>query len=189
MEGYKVTVEGQYLVFASGDSKRKELRRYLIEVNVKKMEGALSVIKNKLLEPALRKKYSDYVSFRSHSITEIVPLSKANANITPTLDTMGSEAMKQYIEDKDLPIRVDLYSDLPSLKKAIQDCEADEDSFLVTQDLLEDRVAEDNDLAELNPDVLEQPIKLGKPLKESPRKPRSRSIEILSSDEELEEEL
>ena len=72
LSGYKITVEGQYYV-ALGEGKGKGLKRYKLDINLPSMDSALSVIKNKILDPILSKLYIDYVSYRTHNITNVRP--------------------------------------------------------------------------------------------------------------------
>ncbi len=71
MEGFIVTIAGDYFGTSSGNERRREKFPYRIQVKVPKTEGALSIIKNKMLDKVLRRNYPNYFAYRTHQLVSI----------------------------------------------------------------------------------------------------------------------
>jgi hypothetical protein len=144
---YKVCVIGEYQAQTVGG---RVLKSYTVEVRLPSLDCALSIIKNKLLDSALRNKYKDYAGFRTHVIekSELVEGSPSKAPKGP--EFLGMEDLLKLVDSEELPVDAQLYTDVESLRFAIRMAREDEEAFLVQQqkDKLE---FEDNQLlAELN---------------------------------------
>src|SRR3972149_4892173 len=73
-KGWRVVVKGEYLALAAG-GRGKVKRDYEAEVVLPNLDAALPILKNKLLDSALRKKYPDFVAARTNKIVDARPLS------------------------------------------------------------------------------------------------------------------
>jgi hypothetical protein len=74
--GYRVKVRGDY--YAEGpNGKGKVKKAYEAEFNVPRLEGCLSLIKNRLLKPTLRKLHPDFVTDRTLEIVSYQPIGGA----------------------------------------------------------------------------------------------------------------
>lgn len=68
---FEFTVEGQYYG-AHGETGLPVVKQYTAQFTLPSQESALSIICKHLLSPYLQKKYSDFVRFRTHRITNMV---------------------------------------------------------------------------------------------------------------------
>lgn len=131
MLGYEVTVEGEYIARSSAVSSEKILKNYIITVNLPSMKNALSVIKNYILEVALKKTYPDYLSWRTHIITKVIPLDEESkrAYINADVQYMDRDALIQHIALNGLNVDSDLFPDLTALRGAIIHAKEDPSGF------------------------------------------------------------
>lgn len=152
-EGFLVTVEGQYYARAQGEIKGKILKNYKIQVILPSAEGALSIIKHKVLERKLPKIYPDYITYRTHTILEIEDLSGRTK--TDKLNMMGKKDIADYVANAGLPVQTETYESILELRQAVVDCETDREGFLKRDKRrLEDRQLTQTLLA-LNPDLVD----------------------------------
>ena len=121
LKGYAVTVRGLYTVPAADVPGKKVKKDYEIVANVASLEGALSTIKNKLLDKMLRMKYPGYVTYLTHEITDVRPLSTE----TPPADNvayMNFEDLVAHIRMTRAPIDAKNYEgDVVGLRSAVVD--------------------------------------------------------------------
>ena len=121
LKGYAVTVRGLYTVPAADAPGKKVKKEYEIVANVATLEGALSTIKNKLLDKMLRMKYPGYVTYLTHEITDVRALSAE----TPPADNvayMNFEDLTAHIRRERAPIDVKNYEgDVVGLRSAVVD--------------------------------------------------------------------
>lgn len=155
MEGCIVTVEGDYFSLASDDGRKKNKKRYKIEARVASPEGALSLIKNKLLNRILSRKYPDFHTFRTHEITKITDLNRKPLMGYTNVRLMDFNQIATYVKDNRLPLRLELYTDLGTLRQMVFLAETNKKEFAIKQGQLEKEVKEDKLLAELNPDLFD----------------------------------
>jgi hypothetical protein len=101
--GYRVTLKGFYLSAAKEIPGRKVKLPYELAVNVKKLEGALSLIKNHLLDKALAKRYPDFISTYTHEIVKAEPLSKDTPE-SGNLQFMSIPRLLEYIRTNGVPV-------------------------------------------------------------------------------------
>lgn len=148
--GFKLTVEGQYFVKTS--DKGKILKQYKFQINLPSMDRALSIIKHKILKKVLPKLYSDYFTYRTHFITNVEPFGEAEV-VGQNIWQMNEEKLKNFIQDKNLPIKLRLYPTLLSLRQAIELAVKEPDRFLFVQDRTEKTFEEDQALISLNPEL------------------------------------
>lgn len=154
VSGFKVTVQGQYYARAQGEIKGKILKDYRIQVILPNSERALSIIKHKLLGRMLPKAYSDYISYRTHTIVEMIDLSGRTK--TSKLNMMSKEDIANYVAKAALPVQTGTYGDILELRQAVVDAETDPQGFLKRDaKRLEDRKL-DQTLMLLNPDLQEE---------------------------------
>ncbi len=153
-KGFKVTVKGEYYALAA-DMRRKTPMPYEIEVVLPSMDSALSIIKNKLLAKALRRKYKDYQDFRTHMITNVVDLSGQSASgLIP--DYMNKKQLSDYVRVHKLPVNTEAYDKLVDFRKAIHLAETNPKEFQIFQDNAMKDAKMNRELANLNPDLQEE---------------------------------
>jgi len=183
MNGCIVTVEGDYFALASDDGRKKNKKRYKIEARVASPDGALSLIRNKLLDRILTKKYADFHTFRTHEITKITDLNgKALIGYT-NVRLMDFNQIAEYVKANNLPLRLELYTDLGTLRDMVFLAETNTKEFAIKQAQLVKEVAEDRLLAELNPDLFDGvPVETPKldivDIEPAPTKPKVEQVYI-----------
>lgn len=121
VRGYAVTVEGEYYV-ASVDFPGKKMKApYKIVVNLPSIEGALSVIKHKLLDKMLKMKYTGYISYRTHEITAVSALTP-DTPVVNNVAYMDLPSLISFIASREIPIAVEDYGgDVKNLRDAVTD--------------------------------------------------------------------
>lgn len=154
-KGYRVRTKGEY--FAPGpDGKGKIKKPYTAEFTLPQLTGALSVIKNKLLAPTLRKKYPDFAADRTCYIIDAVPLNPATPK-SNNLAYMDREQLEEYVRQSQPPIPLDPspanYPLVEHLREAIIDYIQTPDGFKDREAARQQKRAELRELAELNPGV------------------------------------
>ena len=150
-QGYRVRVKGEYLAAAPG-GKGKIKMPYELEVNVAKLEGCLSVIKNKLIKPALRAKFPDFAAERTCAIVETTPLN-AQTPKSRNLAYMDRADLEDYIASAEPAIPIDPreYHDVTHLRDAIIDYTQTPSGFAEREAERQAKRAEDREVADLNP--------------------------------------
>lgn len=171
--GYRVRVKGEY--YASNPNGRGKIKKpYELSFNVPKLDGCQSVIKNKLLLMALRKKYPDAVRHRTFSVVDQKPLSPSSPK-SNSLAYMDRGQLEGAILSLGAPIDVSGYpaSDEGTLelRESIIDFVQNPDSqerddkgqllsppgapgtFIARENERQRKRAEDRELAELNPEL------------------------------------
>ncbi len=153
MTGYLVTIEGDYFGVASEYDRKREKFPYRITVKVPQPEGALSLIKNKLLDKVLRRNYDDYHAWRTHQLVSITNLdgSKVQGLSDPRL--MDFNDLADYVRRNKLPLKLELYTDLGFMRTMVYLAETNQHEFLIKQANLAKECEEDKALAELNPEL------------------------------------
>lgn len=160
--GFEVTVEGDYFVT---DGRNKGLKRYIFNFKIPSMDSALSVIKNKVLDMVLKKKYSDYISYRTYIITKVTPFGTAKISGAFDLWSSSRDEVERYIRKSDMlvvdgkslgTLKVKFYPTLMGLREAVQLAEADPDRFLLNQAKLEKDFIFTESLRALNPEMYEE---------------------------------
>lgn len=152
---FRVRVVGQYVARSGVMDKEKVKRNYEVEGNIPTLRAALSVVKNKLLGPALSKKYPDYVTFLTYHIVEITPLdarSKEEMGKTE-VQFMGREALLSHIKELALPVKAEYYPDLFKLREAVQLAKDDPKAYEKQFALREADLRLDLEMAACNPDL------------------------------------
>ncbi len=150
--GYKITIEGTYYKSVSGGGKGKELSNYSIEVNLPSMDSALSVIKNKVLNAVLKKKYNDYVSYRTHDIVNVEPFGNIKS-VNLSVWQMNRDALEEYILEGKMQVHAYLYPTLLELRRAVSMLEQDPNKFESHQRLVEEDFELTSSIRELNPEL------------------------------------
>lgn len=121
LRGYAVTVEGEYLVASVEVQGKKNKVPYSITVNVPTLEGALSTIKNKLLDKMLKMKYPGYITFVTHEIVSAKPLTTDTpppANVA----YMGWSELVAHVRAEGIPVTPSDYGDnVKELRRAVVD--------------------------------------------------------------------
>ncbi len=153
--GCLVTVEGAYFALAGRVDRKKVKKPYRIQVRVAAPEGALSVIKNKLLDKVLAKKYPDYHTYHTHEITEITDLKGQPLLGYTNVRIMNFNQIADYVRANNLPLKLELYTELDTLRTMVFLAETNEPEFYRKQIILESEAREDAVLALLNPDLFD----------------------------------
>ena len=149
-KGFKVLVEGEYYC-ATDTPGRKQAVRYSLHVILPDIKCALSVIKNKLLNKLLTKKYPDYIAYRTHRIVHVENLNNPGAVIPGiTLREMDRGQIKDYIAQKELPVKLEAFPELDALREAVQLAETNPDEFEILQAAAAKDVKLNESLANLN---------------------------------------
>lgn len=158
--GFAVTVEGQYVVDSIvGRNKVQEKKNYKIVVNVPKYgQNTLSIIKNRLLESAIRKFDPAYKTYITHSITGVQSLGDPEETTLTgrllTTNIMSVAQLVKYVQGQKLPVAIHLYEqDILEFRKAIDSCKADQKKFLAKQKKLQEDYEIQKELQDLNPDL------------------------------------
>lgn len=159
---FRVKVTGTYIARSGIMDKEKIKKTYEIEGNIPTTKAALSIVKNKLLAPALAKKYSDYVTFLTYHIVEITPLDEASRlELSKSEITfMGREALVRYIkeqlphnEDGNPAVLAEYYPDLFKLREAVQHAKDDLKGYQKQFALREPDLRLDLEMAACNPEL------------------------------------
>jgi hypothetical protein len=146
LKGYAVTVRGLYTVPAADSPGKKVKKEYEITANVPTLEGALSTIKNKLLDKMLRMKYPGYVTFLTHEITDVRTLG-ANTPPADNVAYMNEADLASHIRMVRAPIIPSNYGgDVVGLRAAVVDFTLNPKGF---KDREEKRLADRKETAEL----------------------------------------
>ena len=150
-KGWVVKVVGEYLAMAA-DGQKKVKRDYEAEFRLPHLDAALSVIKNKLLEPTLRKKYADFVGVRTHKIASATPMSPETP-ASNNLQYMSREQLSSHILAIRAPIDASAYPEVTDLRDAVIDFTQTPKGFPEREAKRQKDRAEDRELRALNPDV------------------------------------
>lgn len=152
-KGYRVAVRGEYFAFAPGGGREKVKKPFNAAFNLPSLDGALGVIRGRLLDKYLNKKYTDFVSARTCCIVSATPLSDATPEST-NLRYMPAERLLRYIEDHKVPIDPALYGeDEAGLRASVIDFVQNPKGFPEREARRVDSMKADRALAELNPDI------------------------------------
>lgn len=150
LRGYAVTVEGEYLVASTEVQGKKNKCPYSVTVNVPALEGALSTIKNKLLDKVLKMKYPGYITFVTHEIVDAKPLTTDTpppANVA----YMGWDDLVNHVRAEKLPIKPADYGDnVKELRRAVVDCVLNPTGFAEREKARLASLREDAELEALN---------------------------------------
>ncbi len=159
-KGFKITVEGKYIVAETiGRNKVSSRKDYKITVNVPEYNGSetLSLIKNRLLEPALRRFDPAAKSYLTHSITGVEPLGEAAVEgfaKVLTVRTMSVPQLVNFVKGQKLPLYLPLYvNDIESFRTNIEACQRDQKAFLVKQQELREDWEIQQELKRMNPEI------------------------------------
>jgi len=154
---FHVKVVGQYVARSGVMEKEKVKKNYEIEGNIPTVTAALSVVKNKLLAPALAKKYPDYVTYLTYNIVEIVPLDeKSKASMRKVeISFMDRATIIDYVKDNALPVQVEYYPNLFRLREAVQLAKEDPKGYKKQFALREPDLRLDLEMAQANPELFE----------------------------------
>jgi hypothetical protein len=106
--GYRVDVRGDYYA-PNPDGKGKIKKPYDLSFNVPRAEGAPSVIKNKLLLPALRRKHPEATRHRTFRVVRIVPRDPSKTAKSNNLAYMDRDQLEQYVVFARVPVDVASY--------------------------------------------------------------------------------
>lgn len=157
MRGFTVTVVGEYIARSGVLGNEKVARPYEIEGNIPTLHAALSIVKNKLLDPLLSKKYSDYVTYRTYHITKISPIDPNDASLLADIPVsyMDRESLIQFCKKNNLPVETHLYPDLFKLREAVEFAYTDPKGYVKKLELRRNDLEMDREVAALNPEVYE----------------------------------
>jgi hypothetical protein len=155
MTGFLITVIGQYYsLFKDSDGhKQKKIRNYSIQVRLPKMDAALSVIKNYLLDKALRAKYPDYTKYRTYIIKNAVAMNGTTVN---DIRYMSLSQLKEHVERIGLDINTSIFSDVQELREAVRRINEDHDSYKAWELKLSDERSVTSLLHDLNPEFMNE---------------------------------
>lgn len=182
---YKVKIAGQYIARSGVMNNERIIKDYEIEGNIPTMTAALSIVKNKLLAPALAAKYADYLAYRTYHIIEVTPLTpEAKADYDKKeVAYMSREALIQYVkenrigaceaevtvgvDDRNKPIKktvtypildVRYYPDLFKLREAVQSAKEDPVGYQKHFEAHKQDLELDLQVAAANPELFKQKV-------------------------------
>jgi hypothetical protein len=160
---FLVKVVGLYVARSGVLEKEKIKKNYEIEGKIPTLNAALSVVKNKLLGPALAKKYPDYVTFLTYNIVEITPLDeKAQTQYDrQEVNFMGRPALLRFIKDNALPVQAEYYPNLFRLREAVQYAKDDAEGYKKHFALREADLRLDLEMAAANPELFQDDSQQG----------------------------
>ncbi len=150
-KGYRVLVKGEYLA-QSADSRKKIKKSYQHEFVLPSLDAALSIIRKKLLEPALRRKHSDFIAIYTNKIVDARPLS-AETPESNNLAYMNRPALEAHVKNVKAPIDLSAYPDVTDLREAIIDYTQTPKGFEVREAARQKERNADAELRALNPDI------------------------------------
>jgi hypothetical protein len=153
IRGYKVTVEGNYSAPSVDTPGRKVKRPYTIEVNLPSLEGALSIIKNKMLDKMLKVKFHDYITYLTHEITNVVPLTPDTPE-SNNVAYMSATGLLNFIATRGIPLDLRDYDDgrdIRSLRAAVTDYLLNTKDFKAREAKRLAAVKADRELEAMNP--------------------------------------
>ncbi len=156
LNGCLVTVEGNYFALSDGTARKKIKKPYKIRVKVAAPEGALSIIKNKLLDKVLAKLYVDYHTYHTHEITGLTDLEGRELMGYTNIRIMNFNQIANYVTARQLPLKLELYTELDTLRTMVFLAETNVTEFHRKQILLEAEAKEDAALAALNPELFDK---------------------------------
>lgn len=168
---FRVKVVGTYIARSGVMEKEKVKKNYEIEGKIPTTVAALSIVKNKLLGPALAAKYDDYVTFLTYNITEIEPLDEASKTQMDKTEVlfMNREALLNFIKahnvgactfevekgkEKDFPqLNPTYYPSLFKLREAVQFAKDDPRGYQKHFAIHEADLRLDIEMATCNPEL------------------------------------
>lgn len=159
-KGVKFSFAGEYYTGLKGET--LQIKPYAIDIVFPEYTPkALSLFKTGLKKPesAIRKfmvnKYPDFRAVRTHTIVGVTDLSGKTRN-TNNVSVMSLEQLKTYIEDNDLGIDPEVYSEnITSLREAIILAEKDPEAFAEVYKADVEAYNFNKQLNDLNPDTPE----------------------------------
>ena len=156
-KGFEVEVTGEYVARSGVMGKERVLKNYKIKCVVPSTEKVLSVIKNKILGPMLKKKYEDYMLFRTYHILSITPLSpedQFSADLS-NIRYMDRSSLVSLVRKNALGVPIELYPDLFKLREAVQFASNDPKGYAKYLEIHREDLELDVEVAKLNPELQE----------------------------------
>ena len=152
---FQVKVVGQYVARSGVMEKEKIKKNYEITGNIPSLTGALSVVKNKLLDAALSQKYEDYITYLTYHIVEITPLTEsAKTDMAKAeINFMDRTSLIAYIKEHALPVKHEFYPELFKLREAVQYAKDDPKGYEAHFALRESDLRLDLEMAKCNPQL------------------------------------
>jgi len=190
-KGFEVEVTGEYVARSGVMGKERVLKNYKIKCIVPSTDKVLSVIKNKILGPKLKKEYSDYVLFRTHHILSIVPLSdedRFSADLS-NIRYMSRPDLIAVNRRDALRVPAQLYPSLFKLREAVLFAANDPKGYAKHLDIHREDLEMDVEVAKLNPDLQEENSETFESATEStPKTPRKTRVKKNLSDSKIKQQ-
>lgn len=157
-KGYRVKVVGTYFARSPVMHEKNVVKNYEFEANIPTLTAALSIVKNKLLNPMLSKKYPDFVAYKSYHIINITPLDEKSRLQMKKVEVqyMDRPTLIDYIDEHALPVESKLYPDLFDLRVAVQEAKDDPDGYLKKLDYRRADLEMNLEISDLNPGLHEE---------------------------------
>lgn len=158
-KGFKVKIVGEYYARSKAIGGERIISFYEFEAVIPSLTCALSVVKNKLLTPILKKKHEDYIMYRTYHITQITPLDEKSRHQMRKVEVeyMDRLSLVDYITENVLPVESRLYPDLFKLRIAVREAKDDVKGYLKKLELRKTDLEMDVEIASLNPGMNDQP--------------------------------
>jgi hypothetical protein len=157
-KGFEVELTGEYVARSGVMGKERILKNYRIKCVVPSTDKVLSVIKNKILGPKLKKEYADYVLFRTYHILTIQPLSPED-NFSADLGNiryMDRDSLVRLVKNSALGVPVQLYPSLFKLREAVLFASDDPKGYEKHLSIHREDLEMDVEVAKLNPELQEK---------------------------------
>lgn len=157
-KGYKLRVKGKYYA-PSPDQKGKIDKPFEVTVRVPKLAECKSILRNKLLTPAIQKQHPECKRFKEFRIVECTPLSKETAP-PDSVDFMNREQLEALVRRTEALSKVVDLETFPrndegttALRAVIIDYAQNPHDFADRENARKAEREEDAELAALNPDL------------------------------------
>jgi len=150
--GYRLTLRGDYYASVPGRKGNDKKTYDGVQVNVPRLEGALSLVKNKLIKAVLSKKFDDFVAVRTMRVVKSEPLS-INSPKTRHLAYMDRAGLEAFVKEEKAPIDLDAYPDETCLREAVIDWVQNPGGFVKREADRQAKRKEEAELRKLNPDL------------------------------------
>lgn len=157
-KGFEVELTGEYVARSGVMGKERVLKTYRIKCVVPSTDKVLSVIKNKILGPKLKKEYDDYILYRTYHILSITPLSEEDQLEADMSDIRyaNRETLIRLIKKNGWRVPADLYPSLFKLREAVKFASEDPKGYAKHLELHREDLELDVEVAKLNPELQEK---------------------------------
>lgn len=149
-KGFAVTVQGEYYAPAQDAPGKKIKKPYKVTINLPSLDSALSIIKNKLINAAIKRAYPESLGERTCEIVSAIPLSPSTQE-SNHLQFMNRPRLERYVVDHGVPLKPEDYDDVVVLRNAVIDFTLNPKGFEAREAAKQADRKIEAELAEMNP--------------------------------------